>query len=114
MLLRAIHPIPASFLCLPVCTYCQQAAQKRHGSRFLPGTPALDRLTGPFACLHELQPLERQLPEHVGVAVEQHVPEVVHLAATRDDVRQLLVVDKPVSVYARAFACVCVNAVCDW
>ena len=62
-------------------------------------------------CLHKLQRLEGQLAKHVGVAVKQHVPEVVHLARARDHVRQLLVVHKPTQCTPRsgsgAPACTC-------
>mmetsp|Transcript_35916 Transcript_35916/g.79966 ORF Transcript_35916/g.79966 Transcript_35916/m.79966 type:complete len:277 (+) Transcript_35916:406-1236(+) len=45
--------------------------------------------------LHKLKAFECQLTKHVGVAVKQHMPEVMHLPHAADHVRQLLVIHKP-------------------
>lgn len=58
------------------------------------------------AHLRELDGLQGQLAEHVGVAVEQDVPEVVHLAAAGAHVGQLLVIYEPVAIMEGESACV--------
>lgn len=50
-------------------------------------------VSGPH--LHELQALDGQLAEDVGVAVKEHMPEVVDLTGPRQHIRKLGIIHKP-------------------